>query len=114
MQYYDTRNPLLVNELYGLLPSMKELYNDWKTKISFYHAKGDWLTEYYIILGMNDFLKGLNWLKRIDSGKKHKKLTLVKSCKLKNCIMWRIVAAKMKLREFCSKITLILGEAATV
>lgn len=105
IQYYDTRNPLFVNLLYGLLPPADILYEEWKNRITDYHIKQDWLSEYYVIRGMNDFLKGLKWLKRIDSEKYHKTLSAAKSCKLKNAIFWRATTVKyiLKNRTFVRK-----------
>ena len=97
MQYYDTRNPLFVNQIHGLLPSPDEMMKTWKDTITDYHVKEDWLSEYYVILGMNDFLKGLKWLKKIDPEKHHKKLQELKTSKLKNAIAWRYVVLKFRL-----------------
>lgn len=99
MQYYDTRNPLFVNQIYGLLPDVKLVLEQWKHQITEYHLRKDWLTEYYVICAMNDFLKGMRWLKHVHSGRYHRKLQRVKSCKLKNAICWRLVAWKFK-RKF--------------
>lgn len=92
--YYDTRNTLFVNEIYSLMPDSREVYRKWKRDISAYHMKRDWLSEYYMIKAMNDFLKGLDWLKAINSERYHNKLKKVRSCKIKNAIMWRIVQYK--------------------
>lgn len=94
MQYYDTRNPLFVNWIYGFLPDAEQIMKAWKQKITEYHVREDWITEYYVILAMNDFLKGMRWLKRIDSGKYHRKLQKAKSSRIKNAICWRMVSVK--------------------
>lgn len=94
--YYDIRNTLFVNQIYGFLPEKKLVLEDWKQKITKYHIQQDWLTEFYVILAMNDFLNGINWLKRIDSEKYHKKLKRAKSCKTKNAVCWRIVERRFK------------------
>ena len=96
MQYYDTRNPLFVNQIHGFLPEAGQVLSEWKDKITEYHVREDWITEYYVILAMNDFLKGMNWLKRIDSAKYHRKLQRMKSCRIKNAICWRIVAYRYR------------------
>ena len=96
IQYYDTRNPLFVNQLYGFLPEPEKLLSDWKERITAYHLKKDWLTEYYVILAMNDFLRGRKWLGKVDSGRYHKKLRKVKSSRLKNAISWRLVELRFK------------------
>ena len=96
--YYDTRNSLFVNQIYGFLPEWKTVLEDWKTKITKFHIQRDWATEYYVILAMNDFIKGINWLKRVDPEKYHKKLEKIKSCKIKNAVCWRIVEKRFKWR----------------
>lgn len=96
IRYYDTRNPLFVNELYHLEPDPQIVLAEWKSKITEFHVQKEWLVEYYAILAMRDYLRGLNWLKRIDSGKYHKRLQKVKSCRLKNAISWRIVERRYR------------------
>ena len=103
MQYYDMRNPLFVNQLYGFLPEPLQLLQQWKDKMTAFHVKGDWLSEYYVILAMNDFLKGMEWLKRIDAGKYHKKLQKAKSCRVKNAICWRLVEHRAKKKFMVHK-----------
>jgi hypothetical protein len=94
---------LFVNEKYGFLPDTETLYEEWKAKITKYHVAKDWLSEYYVILAMNDFLNGMKWLKKIDSERKHKKLVRLKSSKLKNAVMWRLVAGKFSLWALASQ-----------
>ena len=60
MNYYDTRNPLFVNEKYGLLPEKHELLAKWKEKITGFHVRGDYASEYYTICGLYDNMRGLN------------------------------------------------------
>lgn len=94
--YYDTRNPLFVNEVHNLSPGPDAVLAEWKQKISNYHVKQDWLSEYYLILAMSDFLKGLKWLKRIDPERHYNHLKRVRSCKVKNAIAWRVVQYRFK------------------
>ena len=97
MQYYDTRNPLFVNQIHHLLPPAEQMYQAWKEKITAFHLKNDWLSEYYTILAMWDFMKGIRWLKRIDPENYHRRLQNVRTCKLKNAVSWRFAAAKFRL-----------------
>lgn len=97
--YYDIRNSLFVNQIYGFIPEWKTVLEDWKKKITKFHIQRDWATEYYVILAMNDFIKGINWLKRVDPEKYQKKLKRIKSCKIKNAVCWRIVERRFK-RKF--------------
>ena len=100
MQYYDTRNPLFVNQIHGFLPETELVMEAWKQKITAYHVRKDWLTEYYVILAMNDFLKGMRWLKRIDAERYHRKLQRARSSKLKNAVCWRVVTLKFRIKKF--------------
>lgn len=96
--YYDYRNSLIVNKLYGFLPSKEELVFSWKDSITKYHKNGDYLSELMIILALKDFLKGINWLYRIDSEKMHKKLCRLKASRYKNAFLWRIVYVLFLIR----------------
>lgn len=102
MNYYDTRNPLFVNEKYGLLPTPDIMLATWKDKITEFHVKKDFESEYYTILGMHDFLKGIKWLEKVDSCKKHKRLQKAKICRFKNSVLWRVAEWKLKRRYGCN------------
>lgn len=99
MLYYDTRNPLFVNQIHGIGAAPEYIFSEWKNTITKYHVMKDWTSEYYVILAMNDFLKGLNWLMRIDSAKYHKRLQRVRGNRYKNAIFWRIVARRFRRYE---------------
>lgn len=94
--YYDTRNPLFVNEKYGLQPEPCKVLADWKEKISIYHVNKEWDYEYYAIRGMYDFLNGKEWLYRIHPGKYHRKLQKAWISRYKNSIFWRITEKNFK------------------
>ncbi len=96
MLYYDTRNPLFVNQIHRIEATPDSIFSEWKNTISKYHAVKDWLSEYYVILALNDFLKGLGWLKKLDSAKYHKHLQKIKSNRYKNAIAWRMVERKFR------------------
>lgn len=96
MCYYDTRNPLFVNEKFHLSENASNVLADWKNKISLYHLEQKWDYEYYAIKGMIDFLKGMKWLTRIHPGKYHNKLQKAKISRYKNSIMWRTAEYKFK------------------
>ena len=96
INYYDTRNPLFVNEKYDLLPKPQIMLDMWKDKITDFHVKKDYESEYYTILGMHDFLKGIKWLEKVDSCKKHKRLQNAKICRYKNSVLWRVTQWKLK------------------
>lgn len=96
IDYYDTRNPLFVNERYNLLDGRRE-YDKWKARISRAHVRGDYLSEYMIICGMRDFLKGEEWLYAIKPDRHHMAITRKrKFLKIRNKVLWRICAIKFK------------------
>lgn len=96
MAYYDMRNSLFVNEIYGWLKPKEELLAWWKEKITKAHVKEDYQLEYMLILGMWDFLKGIKWLERIDAEKNHvHRISALRiKNKLRTAIMWRITESK--------------------
>lgn len=96
MLYYDTRNPLFVNQIHGIGESPDCVFSEWRKIIAKYHVRGDWKSEYYVILAMNDFLKGVDWLKRIDPAKYHRHLQRIRSNRYKNAIAWRVVARRFR------------------
>ena len=98
IRYYDTRNPLFVNELHNISKPTNVILTEWKSAITECHVQQDWLTEYYIIRALNDYLKGIDWLKNIDAGKYHKRLLKKKSNRYKNACFWRFVQYKFKKR----------------
>lgn len=95
--YYDTRNPLIVNAMYGLLPEKEVVLAEWKRKISECHVRGDYLTEYMIILGMWDFLKGTKWIKKINVEKNHHNISRKRYfLRFTNALFWRMVVVRYK------------------
>lgn len=104
MVYYDVRNSHFVNEKYGYLSSGEEVLAAWKETITKFHLQEQWDYEYAAIKGMDDFLKGIKWLYKIDPAKNHKKVASIKTNKLKNAIYWRLVEKKLR-RRFLRKCT---------
>lgn len=104
MVYYDVRNSHFVNEKYGYLPAGQEVLAAWKETITKFHLQEQWDYEYAAIKGMDDFLKGIKWLYKIDPAKNHKKVASIKTNKLKNAIYWRLVEKKLR-RRFLRKCT---------
>ncbi len=103
MAYYDTRNALIVNELKNLNSDKKVILEEWKRKISFYHVRRDYLMERMIILGMFDFLRGSEWLKRVNSSLIHRKLEKKRYCiKQSNAILWRTITVLYRRKYFIS------------
>lgn len=94
--YYDTRNPLFVNEKFQLGNNASNVLLDWKNRISLYHSEQRWDYEYYAIRGMLDYLKGINWLTEIHPGKYHNRLQKAKISRYKNSILWRVAEYRFK------------------
>lgn len=101
MVYYDTRNPLVVNQIRGE-SDPEVVLEKWKEKITDFHIRKDWKSEYYAILGMKDFLRGKEWLFSVSPEIYHKKLSNMRVYRIKNSILWRIVQ-----RRFCRIFNLI-------
>lgn len=98
IRYYDTRNPLFVNELHHISKPADVILSEWKRAITECHVRQDWLTEYYLIRALNDYLKEIDWLKSIDAGHYHQRLLRRKSNRYKNAFFWRLVQYKFKRR----------------
>lgn len=96
MLYYDTRNTLFVNEMYGYQKSQVDIWGEWKDTITKYHVNEDWLREYMVIIAMRDYLKKLDWLRRIRPDMYNRQLNLIQSNRYKNAMMWRIVELCLK------------------
>ena len=98
--YYDMRNSLIVNAMYGQLKPKKELLSWWKEKITEAHVEEDYQLEFMLIIGMWDFLKGVKWLKRMDIEKNH--VHRICALKIKNklitAVAWRCAWMKGSLR----------------
>ena len=98
MLYYDTRNPLFVNAIHFPWLDAQAVLNKWHETITSYHVAGDFVSEYYVIRGMLDFLKGLKWLKHVDSERYHRRLLNMKGNKWKNAISWRVAEKWFKVK----------------
>ena len=99
MVYYDVRNSLFVNKMYGINQNYNQIISEWKNKIGYYHARHKYNYEYMGIKGMADYLKGNEWLSRVDSMEYHSNLQKKKGIKLLNALIWRILTMKIKVRR---------------
>lgn len=95
--YYDTRNSLFVNDLYGLLPDKKSFIKSWMNTITKYHVDGDLISEYMVIKAVNDYLKGIHWLKKTDSELINIRIHNATNNTIKNAIIWRFVYFRLKI-----------------
>lgn len=62
--YYDTRNALIVNVLYGNIKNSEQILGDWEQKLTGYHLQGEQQLKFACTLGMFHFLKGCRCLKQ--------------------------------------------------
>lgn len=73
MAYYDARNMMIVNSVYGLAGS-SELLEQWKNRLSSFHEKHDLDSIGMTVLAMHHFLKGPQWFLRVNGERLHKEL----------------------------------------
>ena len=83
IQYYDMRNRLLVNEKYNLDNTPEKIYKFWFDRVTSFHNKKMYDFEYYTILGLKDFMKGMEWLYTFHPGEYH---TELKKCQYSKAI----------------------------
>ncbi len=92
MAYYDYRNSLIVNSLYGFEETDKEKqWQDFLQRINDIHDKGEYLLEYCIIRAFCDYRKGMRWFMKKNNAVIHGSLT-----KKKRAYRWTNVI-RMKL-----------------
>ncbi len=99
ISYYDWRNSRIINAMYGYDKGYNDEYWRWKNQITKFHLKQDYYNEYMLICAMRDFLKGGWWFCHVDSARWHRYISKNhKYVKIKNKILWRFCAFKMKYR----------------
>lgn len=99
--YYDMRNSLIVNAIYGRLKPKEELLTWWMEKITKQHVTQAYQMEWMLIRAMNDFLRGWMWFKHHDAAKYHIKVIKKKrkAKKIYIALAWRIVYVKFNILE---------------
>ena len=85
-----------MNEFLNDIFDYDDVLDKWKQKITEAHLKREWLKEYCLIMALGDWIKGLDWLKAVDSAILHQKLEKARTFRLKNAIAWRYVALRFK------------------
>lgn len=94
IRYYDTRNPMFVNERYApdrVAP--QALYQAWFDSITKLHVEKDYCGEYMLIAAMRDFLRGPGFLAR-SGVRRHRQLSEKRHfSRYENMIFWRKTAA---------------------
>lgn len=96
IKYYDLRNTLFVNEMHQCGAAPDDILTQWKQKISMSHMEKDYKSEYYLIKALNDYLRGTDWLYKIDSEKYHHNLEKKHTNRFFNSFFWRFVQYKFK------------------
>lgn len=97
--YYDMRNTLIVNAIYGLYKPDKEVLQWWKSKISRQHLEKQYLKEYMLILGMRDYLRGKQYFEKHDVERKNKRLRKKRGIKIVNSLLWRMTVCIYSLNN---------------
>ena len=90
MAYYDMRNTLFVNKLYGQENSKEEILTEWKSMLSKVHVKKDYQTELMLICALRDYGRGIQWLENLDLEKHNLKILKKRGKWITNVIAWRI------------------------
>lgn len=99
MAYYDMRNSLIVNAMYGRANPEREIRR-WKESISQAHVRKDYLCETRLIQALTDFLKGSSWFINVDPQKHQIKILKTnKYVKFLNKFYWRIAYLKFGIKE---------------
>lgn len=97
--YYDMRNSLIVNAMYGRVNAEREKKR-WKESISQAHVEKDYVRESKIIKALLDFLKGPAWFFSVDIQKQQIKISKNrKYVKAVNKFKWRIAYLKFSVKE---------------
>ena len=97
--YYDMRNSLIVNAMYGRVNAEREKKR-WKESISQAHVEKDYVRESKIIKALLDFLKGPAWFFSVDVQKQQIKISKNrKYVKAVNKFKWRIAYLKFSVKE---------------
>lgn len=99
--YYDYRNSLIVNALYGCGETDKaQIWKQFKQKITKAHVEKDYLLEYFLIRAFRDYLRGMNWFMRKNDMAIHAALVRKKkACRYGNSISWRIAFLEQRRRK---------------
>lgn len=81
--YYDIRNAMIVNTIYGKYKDMENVFQTWYLRLIQYHMDGDYPLKYAAIEAMWDYLKGERYFLRSRRNRRRKKLVFVNTGLLK-------------------------------
>ncbi len=106
LAYYDARNTMIVNAVYGLATS-EEMLEQWRNRLASFRDKNDHDGINMTILGMLHFLKGPEWFMNVDGEQLHKRLKrknihelklIAKTVQISYKFVWRSIDAIARIR----------------
>lgn len=88
--YYDVRNSMIVNTIYGFCKTPEELLELWYLQLGYYHRKKDYRCKYAVIVALWDYMKGK---KHFMQNPGRKKLWRFPVCveKCLTAVLWRVM-----------------------
>lgn len=97
IEYYDTRNSIIVNTIYEIFHDYMEALSYWKLKIGWLCSQKEYLMEYAAIIALFDFMKGCDFFLMQN---KRKKLYGKNSAAMhiKVILLWRIAALTYRIK----------------
>lgn len=118
LAYYDARNAMIINAVYGLA-SPEEILAQWRNRLAAFRDKGDLDSINMTIIAILHFLKGPDWFMNVDGEMLHKRLRKKDFTELKLFgiigrisykAAWRSVDAfaVMKIKQVIQKYTCLL------
>lgn len=87
--YYDMRNTLIVNTIYGEFKTQREVLLYWKNIVNQYHCEEKEEYKYAVISALKDYLKGKNYFLN-EISIKNLKVETVNLSKYINKVYWRV------------------------
>lgn len=98
--YYDYRNSLIVNALFGFAETDQETqWLDFLRRVNDIHEKGEYLLEYCMIRAFLDYRKGMKWFMKKNDLRIHRKLVKRKKANKFANFMWMKLAFLKKGRN---------------
>lgn len=97
ISYYDTRNSIIVNTIYGMFSDYRDVLPYWKQRIGFFYAEKKYLLEYAAIIALFDFMKGCDFFltqqKKKEFSKKNRR-----TIRIQVIVLWRIAALIYRIK----------------
>ena len=90
MEYYDTRNSLIVNTLRDVFQNPKEVWENCKKRLDDYWNRKEYDMAYAVCIGLIDYIKGEGYFLRSGNWIKRIRLPFKTGCKYLAAVLWRI------------------------